>query len=122
VEYRLFQTMAVTAGITEEVIFRGFLIGVLALWMPLWVAGLAALAVFVGAHVYQGLSGMLRILPVSTVLTILFLASGSLFPGILLHAAVDLAGGAILWEVRDRRSAPGEDRPTPGEERAEPAR
>jgi membrane protease YdiL (CAAX protease family) len=117
-EYRLFRWMAVTVGITEEVIFRGFLIGVLASWMPLWVAALAALFVFVGAHVYQGLSGMLRILPVSAVLTLLFLISGSLLPGILLHAVVDLVGGAILWEVRDRRVPAGE---APGENRARPA-
>jgi hypothetical protein len=116
-EYRLFRWMAVTAGITEEVVFRGFLIGVLASWMPLWAAALAALVVFVGAHVYQGPSGMLRILPVSAVLTFLFLISGTLFPGIVLHAAVDLAAGAILWEVRDRRAAPGD----PGEDRARPA-
>lgn len=114
-EYRLFQTMAVTAGITEEVIFRGFLIGVLALWVPVWVAGVLALLVFVGAHVYQGFSGMMRILPVSTVLTILFLASGSLLPGILLHAVVDLVGGAILWILRDRRRAAAGTDPDRGE-------
>ena len=107
-EYGLFRTMAVTAGITEEVIFRGFLIGVLALWMPLWVAGGLALVVFVGAHVYQGLSGMMRILPVSVVLTVLFLASGSVLPGIVLHSVVDLVGGAILWILRDRRRSTSE--------------
>lgn len=102
-EYRHFMVMAVTAGITEEVIFRGFLIGVLAAWLPLWVAGMVALLVFLGGHVYQGLSGMVRILPVSAVLTILFLISGSVLPGILMHGAVDLVGGAILWILRDRR-------------------
>jgi len=103
-EYRHFTVMAVTAGVTEEVIFRGFLIGVLAAWLPLWIAGLVALLIFLGAHVYQGVTGMVRILPVSSVLTILFLVSGSVLPGIVMHVAVDLAGGAILWILRDHRS------------------
>ena len=109
--YRYFTAMAVTAAITEEVIFRGFLIWVLALWLPLWVAAGVALLVFVGAHIYQGSSGMVRILPVSAVLTFLFLISGSLLPGILLHCAVDLAGGAILWILRDRREPSGAPQP-----------
>lgn len=40
-EYRWFQAMAFTAGVTEEVVFRGFLIGTLALWMSPWAAAAA---------------------------------------------------------------------------------
>lgn len=100
-EYSHFRVMAVTAGFTEEVVFRGFLIGVLASWLPLWLAGGVALVLFVGGHVYQGLSGMVRLLPVSVVLTVLFLISGSLLPGVVVHTAVDVVGGKILWTIRD---------------------
>ncbi|MEJ2538523.1 MAG: CPBP family intramembrane metalloprotease [Gemmatimonadota bacterium] len=107
-EYRLFKAMALTAGITEEVVFRGFLIGALSLWIHPWLAAGLALVIFVGAHVYQGITGMVRILPVSVVLTVLFMVSGSVLPGILLHATVDLAAGAIMWALRDRRGlSPG---------------
>lgn len=112
-EYRWFQVMAVTAGVTEEVIFRGFLIGVLALWAPVWAAALLSVAVFVGGHVYQGLSGMTRILPVSLALTAIFLLSGSLAPAVFLHVAVDVLGGDMMWRLRhyrgitDESSAPG---------------
>lgn len=95
-EYRRFYGVAVTAGVTEEIIFRGFLIGALALILPAWVAAGLALMVFVIGHSYQGVSGMVRILPISLVLTGLYLASGSLWPGIALHILVDLTGGAIF--------------------------
>jgi hypothetical protein len=102
-EYGAFRILAVTAGITEEVVFRGFLIGALAVWLPVWAAAVVALALFVGAHVYQGLTGMVRILPASTVLTLIFLLSGSLWPGIVLHTVVDVAGGEMMWILRNRR-------------------
>lgn len=103
-EYRWFQVMAVTAGITEEVVFRGFLIGTLALWMPAWAAATASVLIFVGAHVYQGVSGMKRILPISLALTAIFLLTGSLLPVIVLHALVDVAGGAMMWRLRGYRT------------------
>ncbi|WP_300530680.1 CPBP family intramembrane glutamic endopeptidase [Maricaulis sp.] len=105
-EYRRFNWVAITAGVTEEILFRGFLIAVFALWMPVWVAAIAALAVFIAGHSYQGPSGMLRILPISVILTLVYLLSGSLWPGIVLHAVVDLAGGGLFritahYENRD---------------------
>lgn len=102
-EHRWFQVMAVTAGITEEVIFRGFLIGVLSLWTTPWAAAALSVVVFVGAHVYQGLSGMRRILPISVVFTLIFLLTGSLVPVVVLHALVDVVGGAMMWWLREYR-------------------
>lgn len=95
-EYRRFHWVALTAGITEEIIFRGFLIGVFALWMPVPAAAALALVIFILGHAYQGAAGMLRIVPVSVGLTLIFLLSGSLWPGIILHALADLAGGAVF--------------------------
>lgn len=113
-EYRWFQVMAVTAGITEEIIFRGFLIGVLAVWLPVWSAALLSVVVFVGGHVYQGLSGMMRILPISLVLTAIYLLTGSLVPGILLHVAVDVLAGELMWRLRHYRDAGEEATPMDG--------
>lgn len=97
-----FQLLAVTAGITEEIVFRGFLIGVFALFMPVWPAAGLALALFVVAHVYQGWKGLLRILPISIVLTVIFVLSGSLWPAILLHIAVDVLSGLMVWHLLPR--------------------
>ena len=92
-----FFLVAVTAGITEEVIFRAFLISVLALLMPLWVSALAALGVFILAHLYQGVQGLVRILPVTVIMTLTYVLSGSLWPGIIVHVAVDVMAGVIAW-------------------------
>ncbi len=110
-EHRDFQLLSVTAGITEEIIFRGFLIGVLSLVMPVWLAAATSLALFVLAHLYQGLSGMGRILPVSLVMTLVFLVSGSLWPAIILHVLVDASAGAMMalvdrHEKADQAGAP----------------
>ncbi len=87
-----FFLVALTAGFCEEVLYRGFLLHVLSrdLRMP----GLAALGVaavaFGAAHAYQGWTGAL----VTGVAGVGFLAvyclTGSLFPGILLHALIDI--------------------------------
>ena len=96
-----FHFLSITAGITEEVIFRGFLIGSLALIVGVPVASGLALVLFIGGHFYQGPSGMLRILPISVILTLMFVLSGSLIPGIILHALVDVFGGlAMGYAVR----------------------
>jgi membrane protease YdiL (CAAX protease family) len=94
-EHNAFQWLSLTAGITEEIIFRGFLIGALSIWLPLWGAAIAATALFVLAHAYQGLPGMMRILPISAVLAAVFVISGSLWPVILLHIIGDMAAGRM---------------------------
>ncbi len=96
----LFQVLAVTAGITEEILFRGFAITVAALWLPYWAAGLAALVLFILSHFYQGPAGMLRLIPISIILTIMYMTTGSLIPGIILHILVDVFGGLQLYLLR----------------------
>ncbi|MCM8556265.1 CPBP family intramembrane glutamic endopeptidase [Sphingomicrobium sediminis] len=100
-----FQAVAVTAGITEEILFRGLLIGSLALVMPIWAAGVIGLAIFILAHAYQGARGMLSIVPISTILTLMFVLSDSIMPGIILHIAVDMAAGVMLWNTTRERAA-----------------
>ena len=97
VEHRRFQLMAVSAGWNEEIIFRGFLMGALALYLPLWVAALASMIVFIGFHSYQGVSGMIRIIPITIGMTGLVVLSGSLWPAILVHVAADMVGGLCLY-------------------------
>jgi membrane protease YdiL (CAAX protease family) len=99
-ELRSFLLTSVTAGITEEVVFRGFLITTMALWMPIWFAGLAAAALFILAHAYQGIRGMLQLIPISLVFTIMFIVSGSLWPCIALHILVDIGYGLMMATVQ----------------------
>lgn len=95
VERRLFGLVSVTAGICEELVFRGFLIAVAAALVPaapVWVCVLAAAVVFGLAHAYQGAAGVTSSLLIGIVLGVLYLVTGSLLAPILVHALIDLRG------------------------------
>lgn len=107
-EELLFAGVAVTAGITEELIYRGFLLRYLAdgpwgLSAPA-ALGIAA-AVFGVAHAGQGVRGMLATAVLGLLLGGLFLASGSLLLPILLHTLIDLRALAVAHLAR-REAAP----------------
>jgi len=102
-EHNGFAALSVTAGITEEIIFRGVLIGALALVMPLWAAAALSVAAFTLGHLYQGPSGMIRVFVIALVLTGIFLIGGSLWPVIILHIAMDLSSG-LAFRLVDRHA------------------
>ncbi|WP_420430410.1 CPBP family intramembrane glutamic endopeptidase [Hyphobacterium sp.] len=105
-EGRAFQGVAITAGITEEIVYRGFMIAALGSVIPVWAAAIAAGALFVALHAYQGGLGMLKVTGITLVLTGLYLLGGSLFPVIVLHIGVDLlAGGAFILMLKSRGTA-----------------
>jgi membrane protease YdiL (CAAX protease family) len=105
VEHRRFQLMAFSAGWNEEIIFRGFMLGALALVMPLWAAAIVSMIIFIGFHTYQGVSGMVRIIPITIGLTVLVVLSGSLWPAIIVHIAADVVGGLYLYLSRPAEPA-----------------
>ena len=94
-ERRTFGFTSVTAGVCEEVVFRGFLIAYFAalFGVPLWGAALISSIAFGMAHMYQGPVGMLRTGAVGLVFAVLYLMTGSLWAPILAHAVMDLASG-----------------------------
>jgi len=104
-EAGVFQAMAVTAGVTEEIIFRGFVMLALTLALPLWAAAAASAVIFILFHAYQGMAGMIRIIPITIVLTALVMVGGTLWPAILVHVVVDMVGGLVLWGVRAELAA-----------------
>lgn len=99
-EAGVFHAMAITAGITEEIVFRGFVLVTLALVLPLWAAAALSAVVFILFHSYQGVAGMVRIVPITLALTALVLLGGTLWPAILVHVVVDMVGGLMLWGAR----------------------
>ena len=96
-EKALFALLSVVAGVFEEVAFRGFLPAFLMPWTGSYLlAALPAAAAFGLLHAYQGRHGMVR-----TGLLGLWLAAGvgwtgSLWPSIFAHAALDLLIGLAL--------------------------
>ncbi|GAA0465100.1 hypothetical protein Ade02nite_48310 [Paractinoplanes deccanensis] len=91
-ERRLAAAVAVTAGITEEVVHRGLFLaaGVLFLDLPLAVAAAAGIALFAAGHLYQGAQGVYSAAFLGAVFTGVTLLSGSLLPAIVLHVVFDL--------------------------------
>lgn len=105
-EYSRFNLVSITAGITEEIIFRGYIIWALALVMPLWAAAVLSLVAFVASHAYQGLSkALMGVVLTGGALTLLTIFSGSLLPAIILHIAVDLNSNRICRLVNNKVSA-----------------
>lgn len=100
IELVLFCAVAVTAGITEEIIFRGFVLEGLGLALPVWGAALASGVIFIGFHAYQGLAGMVRIAPITIILTALVLLGETLWPAIILHICVDLSAAILFWRCK----------------------
>lgn len=90
-----FSGLALTAGVVEEILYRGALIWYLSLWLdPIWAAAVA-LIIFTLAHSYQGPGNALRAGLAGLALTIVYLLSASILPAIILHAAIDLLAGAM---------------------------
>ena len=103
-ELARFNVLSLTAGIVEETLWRGFLFWYLGLIMPLWVAAVISAVGFGLAHSYQGLANVPRVVLAGTVLSGLYLLTGSLWLPMILHAAVDLLQGRLAYEVLRRNA------------------
>ncbi len=94
-EVSWWRALSVTAGICEEVIYRGFLIAVFAAAMSTWAAVLLAAFIFGLNHAYQGPKGILKTGLVGLGLGGLFALTGSLWAPMLVHVVMDLAAGYV---------------------------
>ena len=91
-----FAGLSVTAGVCEEILYRGFLMGVLAAATGSGVFALVASSVVFGVgHLYQGPAGALRAGFTGLVLGFVFLATGSLLVPVVMHAVIDLTSGSL---------------------------
>lgn len=100
-EFRAFVPLALSAGICEEVWFRGFcityLVHLIGLDGPLEAIVVVAFPalVFALSHSYQGFEAMFKIGVLSLFFGVLFLTTHSLLLPIVLHVSVDLASGLL---------------------------
>jgi membrane protease YdiL (CAAX protease family) len=94
-----FSALSITAGICEELLFRGYLPWYLAHWFGTWGAQAAALFVFALAHSYLGRGAVVRALLAGGVAAGLYLWSGSLIPSMVLHVLLDLSSGWLGYIV-----------------------
>ena len=98
VEFLAYSPLAITAGVCEEFLYRGFALAALAKCaMPIWLTVVLTSILFGLAHAYQGRAGIL-----STALFGVVLAIARLV--MIWHAGLDLAAGiaAPRYLLRDR--------------------
>jgi hypothetical protein len=85
-------TVSIGAGISEELVFRGFLFYYLGLYLPqinTWeTIGLTSL-IFGVAHFYQGKQGVIGATILGLIAAAIYVMSGSLLVPIVLHAVID---------------------------------
>ena len=94
VELLPFLALAITAGLCEEFLYRGFAMAVLArMGSPVWMAVLISSILFGLAHLYQGRGGFVGTMLMGGVLGSGRIAFGSLVPVIFWHGAVDVVAG-----------------------------
>jgi membrane protease YdiL (CAAX protease family) len=91
-ERRMFVLVAITAGVTEELAYRAFMIGYLH-WLapglgPYWLLLLSS-AIFGSGHAYQGVRGVVTTGVLGLVLGFVYLTTG-LLAAVVIHSVVDL--------------------------------
>jgi hypothetical protein len=104
-ELRWFGVVAVTAGLCEELLYRGYLIWYLQHWLPLTFAVTVAVVIFGVGHFYQGARGMLLTALVGAFLAAVYLFTGTLFASMAIHALMDLYSGYAAWRAYRKPAA-----------------
>jgi CAAX protease family protein len=94
VELLPFLALAITAGLCEEFLYRGFAMAVLSrLGSSAWVAIFVSSILFGLAHLYQGRGGFVSTMIIGALLGTGRIVYGSLIPVIFWHSAVDVVAG-----------------------------
>ncbi len=101
-ELRLFTALSLTAGMCEEILFRGYLIWYLERYVGVAGAVILSSILFGIGHIYQGRRQAFKIIFLGLLLALFYVGSGSLWIPIALHAALDAAQGRLAHRLRDQ--------------------
>lgn len=93
-----FYRLSVTAGVVEELLWRGYLMWYLSHYLPLSTTVVVSAVLFGFAHAYQGIANVPKLCLVGLVFPCLYLFSGSLWLPMLLHAAMDGIQGRMAYD------------------------
>lgn len=89
--------VALSAGVVEEIVYRGVLISLLWGYTRSFVAALSlSLAAFAIAHIYQGRKAILTVALFGGICHLLVLATGTLYLAMAVHFLYDLLIGAFM--------------------------
>lgn len=102
-ELAWFITLAVTAGLCEELIFRGYLLRAFQPATGVWVSATLSCLLFALGHAYQGMGGVLKTGLLGVCFVCIVLAFQSLLPAMVIHALIDIGQGMVAWQVLRER-------------------
>lgn len=101
---RLF--VVVTAAVVEEVLYRGYAIGIgQQVWGSLAVAFAVSLSMFVVVHLSHGVAQLITVGWIALLISLLFVITNNLFACILVHFVMDAAGVLVMpWAASRKRA------------------
>ena len=117
-EYRWWVCVSVSAGICEELLYRGFLVWALRHWVGLGWAATVSVIVFGAGHAYQG-KDVVRPTLAGVVLQGIALLTQSLLPGIAVHAMLDVMSGTSGYNLLREFAQAAQSAPSSGLSTAE---
>ena len=98
-ERRLFWMVSFTAGVCEEIFFRGFLTWYFSAWMSPLAAAVLSSIIFGTGHLYLGAAQVPKTTVVGLIFAMIASLSQSLFPAMLLHAVIDWNSGEMGFRI-----------------------
>ena len=106
-EYFYFVLLSFSAGICEEIVYRGFLVNYIMTIIDDRVIGFNMAVIFPAVifgvvHMYQGMKSVLKIGIMSLLFSTIFIFSQSLLIVIILHTAVDVVSGFIGMKITQK--------------------
>lgn len=110
-ELHSFVGVSITAGIVEEIVYRGFVLWYLGQIMPLWAAVVVSSVAFGLAHSYQGPAGALRCGLLGLAFGIFYVVTGSIWLPIIAHVLADALQGAAILEILGKKKDTMEPEP-----------
>jgi len=110
VELLPYLALAITAGLCEEFLYRGFAMAALThAGLGAWLVILVSSLLFGLAHTYQGRGGIVMTFVVGLALGVSRLAYNSLVPAIFWHSAVDVVAGVAGRRYLRRKTGNSEE-------------
>jgi len=94
-EFKWFILLSVSAGISEELIFRGYLFWVFESFDSIIITIVASSILFGLAHSYQGWNGIIKTGSMGLIMAIIYVLTDSLWIPIFLHIFGDIYGGVM---------------------------
>jgi len=98
-----FTAVSFTAGVCEELVYRGYMMAYFAALLGTWQSVVVSSLAFGFAHAYQGPRGIVKTGVVGAAMAGLYLLTGALWAPMLLHFIIDANSGFLSRRVLEAR-------------------